>query len=103
MTIHVPPPTLRDIDLLGAEAISALRKVLRQPEHTSLDVGTARVAASALSAWSRQKQTESARESNFILLARELAEDKKQFRKLVRAAMPDAGIVRALPEDPAQG
>ena len=91
------PEVVRDLDLLGAEAVGALRKFLGQPEHTSLDIGKARVAASALSAWSRYKQTESARESTFLLLARELAENKEQLRKYVKIAMPNAPIVKALP------
>jgi hypothetical protein len=91
------PEVVRDFDILAADSVSALRKFLQQGEHTSMDIGAARVAASALSAWSRHKQTESARESNFIILARELAENKQQFRKFVIAAMPEAAIVKALP------
>jgi hypothetical protein len=88
---------IRELDVLAHEAVNALRKFLEAPEHTTLDIGKARVAATALSAWSRHKATESARESNFILLARELAADKKEFRRFVSIAMPDAEIVKALP------
>ena len=91
------PDVIRDLDLLGAEAVSALRKFLVQSEHTSLDIGKARVAASALSAWTRHKQTDSARESNFLLLARELAQNTEEFRTFVRLGMPNAPIVKALP------
>lgn len=92
------PEVVKDLDLLGAEAVSALRKFLAgQDNATSLDIGKARVAASALSAWTRHRQTESARESNFLVLARELAENKEQFKKFVRVAMPNAPILAALP------
>ena len=88
---------MQDLDVLGAEAVSALRKFLTQAEYTSLDIGKARVAASALSAWTRNKATESAQQSNFLVLARELAVNKAEFRKFVKIAMPNAPIVKALP------
>mgnify|MGYP001591466908 CR=1 FL=1 len=88
--------TTRDLDVLGAEAVGALRKFLALPEYTSLDIGKARVAASALSAWTRNKQTESARETNFLILARELANDKAEFRRFVQVAMPSAPVLKAL-------
>lgn len=88
---------MQDLELLGAEAVNHLRKFLAQPEHTGLDIGKAKVAASSLSAWTRAKATESAREGNFLLLARELAEDKKQFQKFIKLGMPNAPIVKALP------
>ena len=87
-----------DLERLGGEAVSALRKFLAQEEHTSADVGAARVAASALSAWTRHKQTESAREGTFLMLARELANDKAEFRKFVKIGMPNAALVRMLPD-----
>ena len=90
--------TMQDLDLLGAEAVSALRKFLSQPEPTSLDIGRAKIAASSLSAWTRYKATESAQQGNFLLLARELATDKAEFRKFVKIAMPNAPIVKALPK-----
>ena len=99
-TPSMAPEVLRDLDALGAEAVNALRKFLMQPEHTSLDIGKARVAASALSAWTRHRQTESSRESNFLLLARELADDKAQFREFVRLGMPTTPILAALPPKP---
>ena len=90
---------VKDLDLLGAEAVSALRKFLATSDQaTSLDIGKARVAASALSAWTRNRQTESAKETNFLILARELATNKDEFAKFVRVGMPNAPIIRALPE-----
>lgn len=95
---YTPPQVFADLDLLGAEAVSSLRKFLSLSEHTSLDIGKARVAASALSAWTRSKQTESARETNFLVLARELANDKAEFRRFVKIAMPQTPLLKALPE-----
>ena len=93
------PEVVRDLDLLGAEAVSALRKFLSTSEQaTSLDIGKARVAASALSAWTRNRATDSAKETNFLILARELAENKDQFRKFVRVGMPHHQILKALPD-----
>ena len=86
-----------EFDSLGQEAIIALRKFFTIREPTSLVIGAARVAASALGAWTRYCQTETSRESNFLMLARELAEDKEEFRKFVKLGMPNAPIVQALP------
>lgn len=91
------PEVVRDIDLLGAESVSALRKFLAQGEYTSLDIARAKVAASAFSGWTRHKATESARDGNTLMLIRELAKDKDQFREFVKLGMPNAPIVRALP------
>lgn len=91
------PEVVRDVELLGAEAISILRKFLSQAEFTKLDLERARVAQSTFASWTRNRQTENARESNFLILARELAEDKNQFRRFVRLGMPNAPILKALP------
>lgn len=96
------PELARNLDDMAQDAVGAVRAFLQKPDTTSLDIGRARIATAALSSWSRHKQTESARESNFILLARELAEDRTQFRRLVSVAMPDAAIVKALPAAAAQ-
>jgi hypothetical protein len=87
---------LADIDSLGAEAVSALRKFLGSAETTTADISRAKVAASAFSGWTRVKATESQRESNFISLARELATDAAQFNAFVKMGMPNAPIVKAL-------
>lgn len=92
------PEVVRDIDLLGAEAISALRKFLAQGEVTSADVARAKVAATAFSGWTRHKATESARDSNTLALIRELAADKEQFREFVRLSLPNAPVLKALPK-----
>lgn len=97
MTTHNAPEAAQNLDLLGAEAVGVLRKFLQQPDYTSHDIGKAKMAMGSLASWAKIKQTESARESNFIMLARELAEDKQQFRKLVSAVMPGSAIVKALP------
>jgi hypothetical protein len=45
----------------------------------------------------RREQTQSAREATIVMMARELAQDKQQFQQYLRAAMPNAAMVKALP------
>lgn len=91
------PEVVRDIDSLGAEAVSALRKFLAMGDVTGADINRARVAASAFSAVTRVRQTEGAREATFLMLARELANNKDEFREYVKIGMPTAPILKALP------
>lgn len=86
----------KEFDLLAHDAIHALRKFITMPDPTSLTIGSARVSASALASWSRNQQSLTSRESNLLMLARELAEDKQEFRKFVKFGMPNAPIVQAL-------
>ena len=86
----------RAIEALGAESVSALRKFLAQPEVTTTDIGRAKIAASAFSGYTRYRQTESSRESNLIMLSRELAKDKDELRQFLKLGMPNAPIMKAL-------
>ena len=96
----MPPEVevIRDVEALGAEAVSALRKFLGAREVTALDIGRAKIAASAFSGWTRYRQTESSRESNIIMLSRELANDKAELRRFLKIGMPNAPMIKALPE-----
>ncbi len=42
----------------------------------------------------RREQTQSAREATLVMMARELAEDKKQFRDFIRLALPHAPMLQ---------
>ena len=97
MARPIKPELYEDADEMAHEAIAALRKFITQAEVTSLDIGRARISASTFSGWTRLRQSETANEGNMLLLARELAEDKAQFRKFIRLGMPNAPILRALP------
>lgn len=45
----------------------------------------------------KREQTQSARETTTVLMARELATNKEEFQKYLRVAMPSAPILKALP------
>ena len=87
----------QEIDLLGSEAVGVLRKFLSLGEFTPRELDRARVAQSAFSGWTRVKQADNQRESNLLLLIRELAENKAQFREFVKVALPNAPLPKALP------
>lgn len=61
-------------------------------------IGRARVASSVLSTWARERATQSATETRQVLMARELAENKEQLERYLKAAMPGAPVVKAIPE-----
>jgi len=92
------PELVRDIELLGAESVSALRKFLSMREITSVDIGRAKIAQDAFASYTRHRQSDSAREGNVILLARELAKDKDELRKFLKLGMPNAPIIKSLSE-----
>ncbi len=86
-----------DIEVLAAEAVSGLRKFLNLPEHTDKDLERVRVAQSIFASWTRLRQSSAHEQGNLVMLARSLAKDKSEFRRLVRLAMPNAPMLRALP------
>lgn len=82
---------------LANEAMTNLSRFFHKKEHTTKDVGVARVATAVLSSWTRQQQTRSAEKATMFMVARELATDKDQLAEYVRLTMPDLSIVKALP------
>ncbi len=83
---------------LAEKAISSLGDFFNQEEHTSKDIGAARIATAILSSWTRHAQTKSAEKATMFMVARELASDKEQLTEYVRLTMPDLGLIKALPE-----
>ncbi len=90
--------TEQKLGSLADQAINNLGKFFNRKERTSQDIGVARVATSVLSAWTRQQQTKSAERTTMFMLARELATDRDQLAEYVRLTMPDASIVKLLPQ-----
>lgn len=85
---------------VAESAIGRLESFFKDDEPTSQQIGAARIASSVLSAWTRHKQTEGAREASTFMMARELATDKEALERYVRVAMPSSPIVQALGQAP---
>lgn len=84
---------------LAKRAMGALEEFFDSgAEVDSKAIGRARVASSVLSAWARERATQSATETRQVLMARELAENKEQLELYLKAAMPSAPVVKAIPE-----
>lgn len=79
-------------------AVDILKKLFtnRDGEISDVDVSTARIAASLVSAWTRLKQTESAQEAVYFSMARDLASNPEQLAEYIRFSMPDVPLVKVL-------
>lgn len=82
---------------LASQAMDKLANFLSDDEPSSKAIGAARIAASVLSAWTRHKQTEGAREATTFMIARELATNKEELRHYLAVAMPSHDLTKALP------
>jgi len=89
--------TTAQFERLASDAIDSLSQFFRIAEPAADALGKARVAATVLSAWTRAKQTEGAREATTFMIARELATDKEQLRQYMELSMPSHALIRALP------
>lgn len=90
--------TEKKLGNLADKAIESLSDFFRQKgEHTSKDIGAARVATAIISSWTRQSQTKSAEKATMFMVARELANDRDQLAEYIRLTMPDLALVKALP------
>jgi hypothetical protein len=88
-----------ETEKLAAKARKTLHAFFDNKEHrTSVDVATARIASSVLATNAREKQAAGAADALSFMIARELSSDKTQLEKFLTAALPNAPIVRALPE-----
>jgi hypothetical protein len=87
--------------VLLEDAVSPAVKVLKklfsnQGEISDVDVSTARIAASLVSAWTRLLQTESAREAVYYSMARDLAANPEQLAEYIKYSMPDVPLATVL-------
>lgn len=88
---HSEPPTEREIDILARQAILDFL----QSDGTDRGLlAKAKQANTYRSTQARREQTAGAREATLVMMARELAEDKAQFRELVRLAIPNSKMLK---------
>jgi hypothetical protein len=86
----------RAFDQLANQAIHSLGSFLDGSDHTKEDIGVARIASSVISAWTRHKQTEGAREATTFMMARELANDSETLARYLAVALPKSPVMRAI-------
>ena len=65
---------------------------------TEKELARARICSTVVSAWSRYEQTKRAKEATQFMMARELATNRDQLAAYVRISMPEASIIKALPQ-----
>jgi hypothetical protein len=85
------------IDELARLARRRVADFLKADDHTTMQIAEIRVATGVLATYARVKQTAGAREALTFMMARELAGDREQLADYIRATMPGAAIVKALP------
>lgn len=84
-----------ELDRLARESI---RDFLRSDGNDKGLREKAKQANAYRSTEARREQTQGAREATIVMMARELSENKQQFQQYLRAAMPNAAMVKALPK-----
>lgn len=84
-------PREDDLDHLARVALFAF---LRSDGKDPGLLAKAKQANAYRSTEARREQTQGAREATLVMMARELAEDKKQFRKFIRLALPHSPMLR---------
>lgn len=85
------------MEALGLASVDVLKAALTKSEYTKGDIIRIKAAQSGLGSWTRFLATSSAEHGNVLMLARELAKDKDEFRELVRIGLPTAPMLKALP------
>lgn len=90
----------RSFDHLARASISLLTEVISDPEamENVEKAKAAKLAATSLSAWTRQNATENSRSALNFAMAREIAGDKDQLQRYIAITNPESPLVRALPE-----
>lgn len=84
-------PSELELDRLAREA---LLQFLKSDGTDRGLLAKAKQANTYRSTEARREQTQGAREATLVMMARELAEDKVQFRELVRLALPRSPMLR---------
>ena len=73
-------------------------RFLQNPTDEKAQIQAARTATATLGAVTRHEQTQGAREQTAFMMARELATNNEQLAEYLRASMPSAPVLKALPK-----
>jgi len=87
----------RSFEQLAETAISALRTAIATVDLSDTQLQQARLAAGSLASFTRYVQTQGAREAARFAMAERVSADPEVLRAYVATAMPDHGILKALP------
>ena len=82
---------------LARQAVHILNKIMQNGDSDKTSQAQARVAATALTAWTRYLQGERIQAVTTFAMAERLARNPDEFRQYVRIAMPDNPMVKAIP------
>lgn len=77
-------------------AIDRITERLKHRNPSDEEKDAARVAATMLSTYTRMAQTEGNQQAVGVMLAREMAKDKDEFRRYIVATQPDHPILKKL-------
>lgn len=87
------PVTLPEV---ATQALSYLHHYFSGIQHTDKEIKEAKIAVSVVSAYTRDKQTEGAREALQFMMARSLTSNKDELARYIKVALPSAPIRAAL-------
>lgn len=84
------------LDRIIDPAVETLAKVFRGEAITEEQITAAKLAVTAIGAWTRLKQAERAQEGLYFNMAALLASDKEELKQYIRLSMPHVPLLRAL-------
>lgn len=89
------PATLTQTwEKLFRESVSSILRFFETGEDDKKAIAKARIATSVLSSCTRHEATVSAREQTAVVIARQLASNKKEFREYLRMAEPQVKMLQ---------